>query len=150
MRSSFWVLVILFPMVFLANGATAASNAKKNEKLVKDFYEEVFVKHHAKEAAEKYLSKNYIQHNPFVATGRKPFIDFFVPFFQKNPTAKATIKRVIASKNLVVLHVHSQASPGDRGRAVVDIFRVKKGKIVEHWDVAQPIPEKMPHSNTMF
>jgi predicted SnoaL-like aldol condensation-catalyzing enzyme len=85
-----------------------------------------------------------------VATGRQPFVDFFVPFFQKNAGAKSEIKRTIAEGDLVVLHVLSKIDAKDTGRAVVDIFRVEDGKIVEHWDVMQAVPEKAANPNTMF
>jgi predicted SnoaL-like aldol condensation-catalyzing enzyme len=60
------------------------------------------------------------------------------------------IKRVIAEGDLVVLHVHSRNTLSDRGRAVVDIFRVADGKIIEHWDVIQAVPAKSQNPNTMF
>jgi len=69
---------------------------------------------------------------------------------EKFPTSRNEIKRVIAEGDLVVLHVHSVREPGQRGRAVVDIFRVENGKIVEHWDVLQDVPEKAANDNTMF
>ena len=121
-----------------------------NKKIVREFYEQVFVHHRAAEAAEKYLAADYIQHNPNVATGRKPFVDFFTPFFQKNGEAKSTIMRVIAEGDLVVLHVHSKLKASDPGRAVIDIFRVADGKIVEHWDVMQSVSEKPANQNSMF
>ena len=117
---------------------------------MRDFYEKVFIQHQAKEAAEEYLVPTYIQHNPNVANGRQSFIDFFVPFFAKNPEARSEIKRIIVDGDLVVLHVHSKISKEDRGRAVVDIFRVENGKIAEHWDVMQAIPETAANDNTMF
>ena len=52
--------------------------------------------------------------------------------------------------DLVWLHVHSTNGAGDRGRAIVDIFRVENGRIAEHWDVVQPVPEKSANGNTMF
>jgi predicted SnoaL-like aldol condensation-catalyzing enzyme len=143
------IFVLLLTLGILA-WAHAEPNLANNKRLVRDFYEQVFVRHQAKEGAEKYLSEAYRQHNPFVATGRQAFIDFFVPFFQKNPAAGAEIKRIIAEDDLVTLHVHSRINEKDRGRAVVDIFRVENGKIVEHWDVGQPIPEKSENHNTMF
>ncbi len=50
----------------------------------------------------------------------------------------------------MVVHSHSKGSPEDRGKAVIDIFRIKNQKIVEHWDVMQEIPEKLADANTMF
>jgi len=69
---------------------------------------------------------------------------------EKFPKSRSEIKRVIADGDLVVLHVHSVREPGQRGRAIVDIFRLENGKIVEHWDVVQDIPEKAANDNTMF
>ena len=50
----------------------------------------------------------------------------------------------------MILHVHAVREPGERGGAIVDIFRLENGKIVEHWDVVQTIPEKAANSNGMF
>lgn len=144
---------MLLYLVLLSQNSTyalAGTLEETNKKIVREFYEMAFVHHLPKDAAEKYLAPTYIQHNPNVETGRQPFIDFFVPFFKSNPNARADIKRVIAEGDLVVLHVHSKAGKDDRGRAVVDIFRVENGKILEHWDVMQAVPEKAAHKNTMF
>ena len=65
--------------------------------------------------------------------------------------SRGEIKRVIAEGDLVVLHVHRKNTPDDLGRAVIDIFRLdKNGKIVEHWDVSQPVPEKTASGRSMF
>ncbi|PTV56174.1 nuclear transport factor 2 family protein [Acinetobacter seifertii] len=122
----------------------------QNKKIVTNFYEGVFLKHQVKEYADRYIGHEYIQHNPNVPDGKAPFVNFFTEKFQKNPQAKNEIKRAIAEGNLVVLHVHSTENEKDRGRAIVDIFRVENGKIVEHWDVIQNIPEQSKNSNTMF
>lgn len=63
---------------------------------------------------------------------------------------KAAVKRVIVEGDLGVLRVKSEPTPGALGTAIVDIFRLENGKIVEHWDVMQPVPEKMAHGNGMF
>ena len=60
------------------------------------------------------------------------------------------IKRVIAEDDVVVAHNLVKLKPEDRGMAGVDIFRLLDGKIVEHWDVRQPVPEKSANDNTMF
>ena len=69
---------------------------------------------------------------------------------EKFPNSKSEIKRAIAEGDYVVLHVHSVREPGQRGRAIVDIFRLENGKIVEHWDVIQDVPETAANTNTMF
>lgn len=94
------------------------------------------------EGALSYLGEQYIQHNPWVADGPKGFRRF-VTFLRDNfPDGRNEVKRVIAEGDTVALHVHSHRVPGDTGRAIFDVFRVDdSGKIVEHWDVVQDIPE---------
>jgi predicted SnoaL-like aldol condensation-catalyzing enzyme len=81
------------------------------------------------------------------AEGLKKFI---VWRKQKFPNARSEIKRAFADGDYVILHVHSVRKPGERGVAIVDIFRLENGKVVEHWDVIQPVPEKPANSNGMF
>jgi predicted SnoaL-like aldol condensation-catalyzing enzyme len=126
------------------------SQLEKNKALVVKFYEMAFVDRRGVEAAELYLSEDYIQHNPYTATGRQAFIDYVLSSSKEKPNANSDIKRVIAEGDLVVVHVHDTLNKLDRGSAVVDIFRVENDKIVEHWDVIQAIPEKDYSGNTMF
>ena len=102
------------------------------------------------EAASRYFGPHYIQHNPGAADGIEGFKQFLAFLRDKFPNYKSEIKRVVAEGDYVTLHVHNVREPGTRGRAIIDIFRLENGKIVEHWDVAQDIPEKMPHNNGMF
>ncbi len=122
---------------------------EKNKKMVVDFYNEVFNKHNI-DIIPKYVGEDYKQHNPFVADGRKAFIVFFKQDFVKNPNSSAEIKRVVAKGDTVALYVHSRANSQDKGVAIVDVFRIKNGKIVEHWDVIQEIPNEAANDNTMF
>ncbi|MBU5220265.1 ester cyclase [Bacillus albus] len=126
-----------------------ATEKEKNKKMVVDFYNEVFNKHNI-DIIPKYVSEDYKQHNPFVADGRKAFMDFFKEDFVKNPNSSAEIKRVVAEGDTVALHIHSRTNSQDKGVAIVDIFRIKDGKIVEHWDVIQEIPNEAANNNTMF
>ncbi|PFD40739.1 pyruvate kinase [Bacillus cereus] len=87
----------------------------------------------------KYVSEDY-----------KPQKDFFKQDFVKTPNSSAEIKRVVAEGDTVALHVHSRANSQDKGVAIVDVFRIKNGKIVEHWDVIQEIPNETANDNTMF
>jgi len=134
----------------LAQPAFADAMLEANKKLVVDFYNMIFLQHKTAEAFKLYSIPAYKQHNPFAADGAQPAIDFLSGRFKKFPESKNVIKRVIAEGDLVVLHVHSTMNAKDRGRAIVDIFRVKGGKVVEHWDVIQAIPEKARNNNTMF
>ena len=124
-------------------GSTAA-----NKKLVVDFYRTVFIEKRVVEGFERYVAPEYVQHNPLLATGREAAVKFLSSRMTRESISD--IKRVVAEGDLVVLHVHSRTNISDRGRAVVDIFRVANGKIVEHWDVIQPVPDKAANSNTMF
>ena len=131
--------------------AFAADTLARNKENVAAFYELAFNQHKLDEAVAKYVAEPYIQHNPGVADGGKAFIDSFAPYLKEHPQSRATIKRVIAEGDLVVVHVHSQSAPDDRGEAVMDIFRLDAdGKIVEHWDVAQAIPEQTVSGHEMF
>lgn len=132
------------------NAISATQQAEQNKKIVIDFYEGVFQKHLVKAYADRFIGDQYIQHNPHVPDGKAPFVNFFTGHFKENPEAKSVIKRAVAEGNLVFLHVHSTQNPQDRGVAIVDIFRVENGKIVEHWDVQQAVPEQSANTNTMF
>ena len=135
-------------LTLIPSSSFGSDTLAQNKKLVRDFYDLAFNQHQPKAAAEKYLSVEYVQHNPHVGTGRKAFIDAFAD--DKDDTSKAEFKRLIAEDDLVVLHSFKTEKAGDRGVAGIDIFRVKDGKITEHWDVNQRIPEKSANSNTMF
>ena len=123
---------------------------KSNKKIVRDFYELAFNQHKPTEAAKRYIGSRYIQHNPYVPNGAEAFYSYFEGFFKEHPKSRVEIKRVLADGDLVVLHLHSITDEQDRGRAIVDVFRVEDGKIVEHWDVTQEVPAASANSNTMF
>jgi predicted SnoaL-like aldol condensation-catalyzing enzyme len=108
--------------------------------IVLDFYEAALNEKDV-EKAKKFLGDTYIQHNPWVTDGPEGLLRF-VRFRRENfPQSRNEVKMVIAEDDLVVLHVHSVLVPGTPGRHIVDIFRVDGGKVVEHWDVIQDIPE---------
>jgi predicted SnoaL-like aldol condensation-catalyzing enzyme len=122
----------------------------ESKRVVRSFYEESFNEGDPEGAAERYLGDRYIQHNPQAADGPEAFIGFVKWIRSEHPQIHIDIKRMIAEDDLVVTHSNLQHSAEDRGTAVVDIFRVENGKIVEHWDVVQPIPEEAANDNTMF
>jgi len=132
----------------LALSAQAAEQSAKE--MVTAFYKMVFYDHKVADAFKAHVGATYKQHNPLVPDGIEPSVAFLSKRFETNSQAINEIKRVIADGDLVAVHVHSRLNDGDRGRAIVDIFRVENGKIVEHWDVIQPVPENAQNNNTMF
>ncbi|MCX8656949.1 MULTISPECIES: ester cyclase [unclassified Gilliamella] len=122
---------------------------EKNRTLVINFYNDFFNKHQTN-GAMNLLPEDYKQHNPYVPDGRAPFIAYFSSFFNEHPQSSARIIRTAVDGDLVWLHVHIKEDEKDPGKAELDIFRVKDGKIVEHWDVIQNIPSTAANSNTMF
>lgn len=134
----------------LAASPVLAAAPQSNKDIVTAFFRMMFQDREIDEAVRLYVSPDYVQHNPYMRDGVGPMGDFFPPYFDQHPQAIVEIKRVIAEGDLVVIHNQWRDSPEDRGQAVVDIFRVDKGKIVEHWDVSQEIPENPANQNGMF
>ena len=142
---------ILFALA-AATPAAFAADAKQmedNKKTIAAFYDAVLNQKDFDKASQ-YLGPRYTQHNPGAADGPEGLKGFIAFLKDKFPGNHSEIKRIFADGDYVIVHVHAVREPGTRGRAIVDIFRLENGKIVEHWDVAQDIPEKMPHNNGMF
>ena len=103
-----------------------------------------------KKAVELYVGEQYIQHNPLVGDGKQPFIDYFERMHDEYPDKSIEFVRGITEGDLVALHTH-QIWPGDDQYVTMDFFRFDEhGKIVEHWDAMQQIPETSAHNNTMY
>nr|WP_316961735.1 ester cyclase [Agrobacterium tumefaciens] len=143
------ILVAATMPVFAQTASRNLVQEEANRKLVIEFYDRFFNRHETEEAA-RVVADDYRQHNPQVPDGKAPFLSFFTGFFKDNPNSKARIVRSSTDGDLVWLHIHSTNGEKDNGQAVVDIFRVADGKIVEHWDVIQNVPETSANQNTMF
>jgi predicted SnoaL-like aldol condensation-catalyzing enzyme len=133
----------------VAAAAAQPSLLESNKRVATEFYDAA-INRKDFAAASQYLGSAYKQHNPTAADGAdglRAFIDFLKTRF---PNQRGEFKRVVAEGDLVVLHVHSTRGDGTPGRAIVDIFRIENGKVVEHWDVIQDIPAQAANQNGMF
>ncbi len=119
------------------------AKVEANKKTVLAFYE-AGINNKDFDAASKFIGKRYVQHNPNIADGPEGL------FKEKFPNLRGDIKQIFADGDFVIVHVHGVRVPGERGSAIVDIFKLEDGKIVEHWDVLQPIPETSANTNGMF
>ncbi len=144
------VLLLTATLTFAIGLAEAGECRLTPKEVVTRFMTKFYLDKKVREAFETWVEPGYIQHNPMAATGRDAAIAFLEPFFQSHPDAHYSIKRIIADGNLVAVHSHAKFTADDRGLAVVDILRVEGCKVAEHWDVAQPVPEKAANSNGMF
>lgn len=118
-----------------------------NKKLVADFYQDVFGN---KEIAliDKYIGDTYIQHNPLVADGKEALKQAATQWFKGAPKVKIDIQHLSAEGDLV--YIHTKSIRGAKTASVIDIFKIENGKIVEHWDLIQEVPEKSANPHPMF
>jgi len=126
-----------------------SSQREANRKAVLAFYD-LGLNQKDADAALRYVGNRYVQHNPNAQDGPEGFRKFIAFLRDKFPQSHSEIKRSFVDGDYVVLHVHAVREPGTRGNAIVDVFRLENGKIVEHWDAVQPIPEKTANDNGMF
>jgi predicted SnoaL-like aldol condensation-catalyzing enzyme len=141
----------LCAMLALAAAPANASSCHLTPKqVVTRFVTTLYVHKNVRAAFEAWADPGYIQHNPLAQSGRDAAIGFLEPFFAQHPDINYSIKRIIADGNLVAVHSHGRFATDDRGIAVVDILRVEACKVVEHWDVVQPVPDKSANPNGMF
>ena len=124
-------------------------NIQENKMNAIDFYRMAY-DGNPKKAVELYVGSKYIQHNPLVGDGVEPFIEYFERMKKEYPNKSIEFVRAVAEGDLVALHTH-QTWPGNDEYVTMDFFRFdENGKIIEHWDSMQQIPETSAHDNTMY
>jgi predicted SnoaL-like aldol condensation-catalyzing enzyme len=149
MRTIFVGLVAVLAFAASPASATDAATQEANKKTVLEFYE-MGLNRKDFDAAAKFIGPRYVQHNPTAPDGPEGFKALLNILREKFPDSHNEVKHVFADGDYVILHVHSVREKGSRVRAIVDIFKLEDGKIVEHWDVVQDVPEKSANTNGMF
>ena len=120
------------------------------ERTVIGLLEMAFNQKNPAEAFNRYGGPYYRQHNPTAPDGKDAIIAMLNGWLPTVPGLHYDIKRIVSHGDMVWVHSHVTMGPDDRGQAVVDIFRLEGGKVVEHWDVGTAVVEKPANSNTMF
>ncbi|MFF5211460.1 nuclear transport factor 2 family protein [Streptosporangium sp. NPDC000396] len=123
---------------------------ERNKQAVRAYLDLAFNAKDPAEAAARHVGDKYIQHNPHAADGPEGFVAAISGFVGRFPDVSIDIRRMIAEGDMVVAHSLLKVSAEDRGSAAMDIFRLEDGRIVEHWDVVQAVPEHAANANTMF
>lgn len=122
---------------------------EKNKENAISFYRMAY-NGNPREAVELFVGSEYIQHNPLVGDGKRPFIEYFERMTTEYPDKSIEFIRSVAEGDLVALHTH-QIWPDNEEYVTMDFFRFDVyGKIVEHWDSMQIIPESSANNNTMY
>ena len=134
---------------FALSAYADADRLEQNRQAVLEFYE-LAINQKDYQAAEKFIGPHYIQHNPMAQDGKEGLKNFIEYLHANQPDYHSEIVRSFADGDYVILHVRNTPAPGEPGNAIVDIFRLEAGKVVEHWDVVQAIPEDPANDNTMF
>ena|ERR1700722_18981150 len=133
----------------VAKERSVAHQLARNKKLVLDFYQTI-IGNKDYEGARRYMGEEYRQHAPYATDGHAGVAEWVRKMKESFPQHRYEVKKVIAEGDLVVLHLHGINGLYPFGESVVDIFRIENGKVVEHWDVIQAIPETADNANTMF
>jgi len=150
MKKYYLIFAILFA-ISVQNAFCQESNcevAANNKKIVVEFYQKLFGDKDIS-VIDQYIVEDYIQHNPIAADGRQALKEIANKWIANQPKTQVDFQKVVADGDLVFLHIKTKSFSG-KDLSLVDIFRLKNGKIVEHWDIMQEVPEKSANPHPMF
>ncbi len=157
MKQLFTVLVAIL-LVGCANQAPlsgdrpsnkSSANVMQNRKIVEEFARLFYSERNVKQAFERYVVRDYIQHNPGIADSRDAAVAVLAPMFSE-AGREFRIHKILVDGDMAVIHVHAIPKSGAKGASVFDMYRLRDGKIVEHWDAIQPVPETSANRHPMF
>ncbi|MEU7786091.1 ester cyclase [Amycolatopsis sp. NPDC049159] len=123
------------------------TEAQRNKEVVLGFLRVAFEEKRPVEAFELYVGKGYVQHNPHAPGGASESAGYLERFVAGFPELRLEVRRVVAEDDLVCTHSLMRLTPDSRGSAIADVMRVREGRIVEHWDVVQEVPEVTASGN---
>jgi predicted SnoaL-like aldol condensation-catalyzing enzyme len=126
-----------------------AELTERNRAVVEGFVELFYRRREVRQAFDRYVADDYIQHNPNIPDGRDAAVAALEPKFSAVGFS-ADVKLVLVDGEHAAVHVHARSGPEERGGAVADLYRLADGRIVEHWDVLQPVPESAANGHPMF
>jgi len=136
-------------LLLVAATPTMAVAATSNRAIVTHFVDIFYRQKDVKRAFEAYVAPDYVQHNPDIPDGRKAAIEALTPIFS-DPAHSFEVKQILVDGDWAAIHLLAKSAPDARGAAVADFYRLKHGRIVEHWDVLQPIPAHAANTHPMF
>ena len=113
------------------------------------FVEIFYTQKRVREAFDFLVADDYRQHNPTIPDGPEAAVRMLTPKFDGSPDSRFEVQRILVDGDLALVHVRA-SGPGSPDAAVADIYRFENGRIVEHWDVLQPVPEDPVHDHPMF
>ena len=148
-RSMFVATAFILLVAMPSARAASPEELEANKKTVRAF-EDAALNQKDFGAASKYLGPRYTQHNPTAPDGPDGLKAYIAFLKEKFPNNHSEIKHIFADGDYVIVHDHAVREPGTRGNAIVNIYKLENGKVVEHWDVIQPVPEKAANDNGMF
>lgn len=119
-----------------------------NRELMTDFARIFYTERDPRAAFDRYVAPGYTQHNPGLPDGPEAAVDGLEPKFQAEG-ARFEIQRILVDGDLAVVHLKA-SRPGAPDTAVADFYRIEDGRIVEHWDVLQPVPSTSANAHPMF